>query len=160
MVVWEGTRPLLVEIQALVDYSQLANPRRVAVGLEQNRLSLLLAVLHKHGGLQMADQDVFVNVVGGVKVTETSADLALLMALLSSFRDRPLPKDVVVFGEVGLAGEIRPVPSGQERLNEAFKHGFKKAIVPIANMPKGGIEGMQIHGVKKLSDAIAAFDEL
>ncbi|MGC9550991.1 magnesium chelatase domain-containing protein, partial [Vibrio metoecus] len=121
---------------------------------------VLLAVLHKHGGLQMADQDVFVNVVGGVKVTETSADLALLMALLSSFRDRPLPKDVVVFGEVGLAGEIRPVPSGQERLNEAFKHGFKKAIVPIANMPKGGIAGMQIHGVKKLSDAIAAFDEL
>ncbi|EGQ8124565.1 DNA repair protein RadA [Vibrio parahaemolyticus] len=160
MVVWEGTRPLLVEIQALVDYSQLANPRRVAVGLEQNRLSLLLAVLHKHGGLQMADQDVFVNVVGGVKVTETSADLALVMALLSSFRDRPLPKDVVVFGEVGLAGEIRPVPSGQERLNEAFKHGFKKAIVPAANMPKGGIPGMQIHGVKKLSEAIEAFDEL
>ena len=108
----------------------------------------------------MADQDVFVNVVGGVKVTETSADLALVMALLSSFRDRALPKDVVIFGEVGLAGEIRPVPSGQERLNEAFKHGFKKAIVPAANMPKGGIPGMQIHGVKKLSEAISAFDEL
>lgn len=108
----------------------------------------------------MADQDVFVNVVGGVKVTETSADLALLMALLSSFRDKPLPKDVVIFGEVGLAGEIRPVPSGQERLNEAFKHGFKRAIVPAANMPKGGITGMQIHGVKKLSEAIEAFDEL
>jgi DNA repair protein RadA/Sms len=160
MVVWEGTRPLLVEIQALVDYSQLANPRRVAVGLEQNRLSLLLAVLHKHGGLQMSDQDVFVNVVGGVKVTETSADLALILALLSSFKDRPLPKDVVVFGEVGLAGEIRPVPSGQERLNEAFKHGFRKAIIPASNMPKGGIEGMQIHAVKKLADAISAFDEL
>lgn len=160
MVLWEGTRPLLVEIQALVDYSQLANPRRVAVGLEQNRLSLLLAVLHKHGGLQMADQDVFVNVVGGVKVTETSADLALVMALLSSFRDRPLPKDVVIFGEVGLAGEIRPVPSGQERLNEAFKHGFRKAIIPASNMPKGGISGMQIHAVKKLADAISAFDEL
>lgn len=160
MVIWEGTRPLLVEIQALVDYSQLANPRRVAVGLEQNRLSMLLAVLHKHGGLQMADQDVFVNVVGGVKVTETSADLALLMALLSSFKDRALPKDVVIFGEVGLAGEIRPVPSGQERLNEAFKHGFTKAIVPAANMPKGGITGMQIHAVKNLSEAIQAFDEM
>ncbi|MEZ9903259.1 DNA repair protein RadA [Vibrio breoganii] len=160
MVIWEGTRPLLVEIQALVDYSQLANPRRVAVGLEQNRLSMLLAVLHKHGGLQMADQDVFVNVVGGVKVTETSADLALLMALLSSFKDRALPKDVVIFGEVGLAGEIRPVPSGQERLNEAFKHGFTKAIVPAANMPKGGIAGMQIHAVKNLSEAIQAFDEM
>ncbi|MDA9556405.1 DNA repair protein RadA [Vibrio sp.] len=160
MVLWEGTRPLLVEIQALVDYSQLANPRRVAVGLEQNRLSLLLAVLHKHGGLQMSDQDVFVNVVGGVKVTETSADLALVMALLSSFKDRVLPRDVVVFGEVGLAGEIRPVPSGQERLNEAHKHGFKRAIVPAANVPKEGIAGMQIHGVKKLSEAITAFDEL
>ncbi len=160
MVVWEGTRPLLVEIQALVDYSQLANPRRVSVGLDQNRLSLLLAVLHKHGGLQMADQDVFVNVVGGVKVTETSADLALILALLSSFKDKILPKDVVVFGEVGLAGEIRPVPSGQERLMEAYKHGFRKAIVPAANMPKGGVEGMQIHGVNKLSDAIDAFGEL
>jgi DNA repair protein RadA/Sms len=160
MVIWEGTRPLLIEIQALVDYSQLANPRRVAVGLEQNRLSMLLAVLHKHGAMQMADQDVFVNVVGGVKVTETSADLALLMALLSSFRDRPLPRDVVVFGEVGLAGEIRPVPSGQERLNEAFKHGFTQAIVPSANMPKGGIAGMTIHAVKNLSEAIQAFDEV
>jgi len=160
MVIWEGTRPLLVEIQALVDYSQLANPRRVAVGLEQNRLSLLLAVLHKHGGLQMADQDVFVNVVGGVKVTETSADLALIVALLSSFRDRALSKDVVIFGEVGLAGEIRPVPSGQERLREAFKHGFRKAIIPSANMPKGGVDGMQIYPVNKLSEAIKAFEEL
>nr|WP_086940968.1 DNA repair protein RadA [Thaumasiovibrio occultus] len=160
MVVWEGTRPLLVEIQALVDYSQMANPRRVAVGLEQNRLAILLAVLHKHGGLQMSDQDVFVNVVGGVKVTETSADLALIMALISSFRDRPLPKDLVVFGEVGLAGEIRPVPSGQERLNEAFKHGFKSAIVPAANMPKGGIEGMKIYPVTKLDQAVEIFNDI
>ncbi|WP_434358884.1 DNA repair protein RadA [Parasalinivibrio latis] len=159
IVVWEGTRPLLVEIQALVDYSQLANPRRVAVGLEQNRLALLLAVLHKHGGLQMSDQDVFVNVVGGVKVTETSADLALLLALISSFRDRPLPRDLVVFGEVGLAGEIRPVPSGQERLMEAFKHGFKRAVVPAANMPKKEIEGMKVYGVKKLSEALDVLEE-
>ena len=108
MVLWEGTRPLLVEIQALVDGSQLGNPRRVAVGLEQNRLAMLLAVLHRHGGLYMADQDVYVNVVGGVKVTETSADLALLLAIVSSFQDKSLPKDLVVFGEVGLAGEIRP----------------------------------------------------
>lgn len=160
MVVWEGTRPLLVELQALVDYSQLGNPRRVAVGLEQNRLSLLLAVLHKHGGLQMSDQDVFVNVVGGVKVTETSADLALLLALISSFKDRPLPRDLVVFGEVGLAGEIRPVPNGQERLTEAAKHGFKRAVIPSANAPKKEIAGMKVYGVNKLSDALAVLEEL
>ena len=158
MVLWEGTRPLLVEIQALVDHSMLANPRRVAVGLEQNRLALLLAVLHRHGGLQMADQDVFVNVVGGVKVGETGADLALLLALISSFRNRPLPADLVVFGEVGLAGEIRPVPSGQERISEAAKHGFKRAIVPFANKPKHAVENMQVFTVKKLADALAIVD--
>ncbi len=155
MVVWEGTRPLLVEIQALVDESQLGHPRRVTVGLDQNRLAMLLAVLHRHGGLHCGDQDVFVNVVGGVKVLETSADLALLLSVVSSFRDRPLPRDLIAFGEVGLSGEIRPVPNGQERLQEAAKHGFKRAIVPKANVPKGGIQGMVIVGIDKLSEALA-----
>lgn len=154
MVVWEGTRPLLVEIQALVDYSALANPRRVAVGLEPTRLALLLAVLHRHGGLQVSDQDVFVNVVGGVKVSETSADLALLLAIVSSFKGEPLARELIAFGEVGLAGEIRPVPNGQERLNEAAKHGFKKAIVPLANKPKIAPEGMEVIGVKNLQEAL------
>ncbi len=154
MVLWEGTRPLLVEIQALVDSSQMGNPRRIAVGLDQNRLAMLLAVLHRHGGLMLGDQDVFVNVVGGVKVTETSADLALLLAMVSSFRDKALDRELVVFGEVGLAGEIRPVPSGQERLREAAKHGFKKAIVPKANMPKEPIKGMNVIGITRLSEAL------
>jgi DNA repair protein RadA/Sms len=157
MVVWEGTRPLLVEIQALVDPSQFGQPRRLAVGVEQNRLAMLLAVLHRHGGLSLGDQDVFVNVVGGVKVLETSADLALLAAIASSFRDRELSQELVVFGEVGLSGEIRPVPSGQERLSEAAKHGFKKAIVPKANLPRTPIAGMEIIGVSKLGEML---DEL
>ena len=156
MVVWEGTRPLLVEIQALVDSSSVGHPRRVAVGLEQNRLAMLLAVLHRHGGLQVGDQDVFVNVVGGVKVLETSADLALLLAIVSSFRDRPLPEDLVVFGEVGLSGEIRPVPSGQERLQEAVKHGFRRAIVPSANRPRRALEGMTVVAVDSLAQALDA----
>ncbi|MFQ6370124.1 DNA repair protein RadA [Shewanella sp. YIC-542] len=154
MVVWEGTRPLLVELQVLVDHSALSNPRRVAVGMDSNRLAMLLAVMHRHGGLQMADQDVFVNVVGGVKVTETSADLTLLLAMLSSFRGEVLPRDLVVFGEVGLSGEIRPVPNGQERLVEAAKHGFRRAIVPIANAPKKAPQGMEVIGVSKLSEAL------
>ncbi len=156
MVIWEGTRPLLVELQALVDHSQLANPRRVTLGLEHNRLAMLLAVLHRHGGLQMADQDVFVNVVGGVRVEDTSADLALLLALVSSFRDKALPQELVVFGEVGLSGEIRPVPSGQERLMEAAKHGFTRAIVPWANRPKQAPVGMEVIAVKKLDEALEA----
>ena len=156
MVVWEGTRPLLVEIQALVDDSSSGNPRRVAVGLDHNRLAMLLAVLHRHGGLMVGDQDVFVNVVGGVKVMETSADLALLLAIVSSFRDQILPLDLVVFGEVGLSGEIRPVPSGLERIHEAAKHGFKKAIVPFANAPKEAISGMEVIAVHKLSEALEA----
>ncbi|GAB3037002.1 DNA repair protein RadA [Bowmanella dokdonensis] len=156
MVIWEGTRPLLVEVQALVDYSQMANPRRLAVGLEQNRLAMLLAVLHRHGNIQMNDQDVFVNVVGGVKVSETSADLALLLAMISSFRNQALPRDLIVFGEVGLAGEIRPVPNGAERLAEAAKHGFARAIVPRANVPKQPIQGMKITGVKRLGEALEA----
>ncbi|MEH6470153.1 MAG: DNA repair protein RadA [Halopseudomonas sp.] len=156
MVVWEGTRPMLVEIQALVDESHMANPRRIAVGLDGNRLAMLLAVLHRHGGLHTGDQDVFANVVGGVKVLETSADLALLLAVVSSFRDRPLPQDLVVFGEVGLSGEIRPVPSGQERIREAAKHGFRRAIVPKGNLPKEIINGMEVIGVEKLSEALEA----
>lgn len=154
MVIWEGTRPLLVELQALVDYSQLANPRRLAVGAEHNRLAMLLAVMHRHGGIQMSDQDVFINVVRGVKVEETSADLALIAAMVSSFRDNPLPKDLIIFGEVGLSGEIRPVPSGQERLQEAAKHGFRQAIIPKANMPKHEITGMKIMPVTCLQEAI------
>ncbi|PHR64668.1 DNA repair protein RadA [Pseudidiomarina marina] len=156
MVIWEGTRPLLVELQALVDVSQLANPRRVAVGMETTRLAMLLAVLHRHGGLHMSDQDVFVNVVGGVRVMETGADLALLLAIVSSFRETELPRDLIVFGEVGLSGEIRPVPNGQARLHEAAKHGFTKAIVPVANKPKDKIEGMEVIGVKSLQEALEA----
>lgn len=158
MVVWEGTRPLLVEIQALVDQSHYGSPRRVAVGLDHNRLAMLLAVLHRHGGLMVGDQDVFVNVVGGVRVGETGADLALLLAIVSSFRDRPLPQKLIVFGEVGLSGEIRPVPSGQERLREAAKHGFTRAIVPASNLPRDPVEGIEAVGVKKLSEALEALD--
>ena len=156
MVMWEGTRPLLIEIQALVDDSHLGNPRRVAVGMDQNRLAMLLAVLHRHGGIMVGDQDVFVNVVGGVKVMETSADLAVLLAIVSSFRDRILPQDLIVFGEVGLSGEIRPVPSGHERLREAAKHGFKRAIVPFANAPREKNVGIDVVAVKNLQEALNA----
>lgn len=153
-VTWEGSRPMLVEVQALVDTTHLANPRRVTVGLDNNRLAMLLAVLHRHAGVVTYDQDVFINIVGGVKLLETSADLPVLLASLSSLRNKPLPIDLVAFGEVGLSGEIRPVPSGQERLRDAAKHGFKRAIVPKANAPKGGIEGMEIIAVHKLAEAL------
>ncbi|MCB1735475.1 MAG: DNA repair protein RadA [Gammaproteobacteria bacterium] len=156
MVTREGSRPLLVEVQALVDESRGGNPRRVTLGLEQNRLAMMLAVLHRHGGLPMYDQDVFVNVVGGVRVAETGADLAVLLAVLSSFRDRPMAEGLVVFGEVGLAGEIRPVQHGEERLREAAKHGFTRAIVPRANVPKRGVKGLEIVPVRRLQEAIDA----
>ncbi len=154
MVTMEGSRPLLVEVQALVDESQLGNPRRVAVGLEQNRLAMLLAVLSRHGGVVTHDQDVFINAVGGVRLSETGADLAVLLSILSSLRDRPLPKGLVVFGEVGLAGEIRPVPNGLDRLKEAAKHGFTRAIVPKANLGKRKVEGMEVLGVSRLTEAL------
>ncbi len=155
MVTREGTRPLLVEVQALVDESHGAMPRRVALGLEQNRMAMLLAVMHRHGGISMFDQDVFVNVVGGVKITETAADLPLLISAFSSFRNKPLAQDMVMFGEVGLAGEIRPVPNGEERLKEAVKHGFKRAIVPKLNQPQKKIKGLEIFAAQRLQDVVA-----
>lgn len=154
MVTWEGTRPMLVEVQALVDESHGPQARRLAVGLEQNRMAILLAVLHRHGGIATFDQDVFVNVVGGVKVTETGSDLALLAAVVSSLRNRVFDNETIIFGEVGLAGEIRPVQSGQERLKEAAKHGFKRAIVPFANVPKQTM-GIEVHAVKQLHEVLA-----
>lgn len=153
----EGSRPLLVEVQALVDQSHLGNPRRVCVGLDSQRLAMLLAVLHRHAGIATYDQDVFVNAVGGVRITETGVDLSLLLAVLSSLRNRPLPHDLIVFGELGLAGEIRPVQGGQERLREAAKHGFKHAIVPAGNAPKGQLGEMQIFAVHSLQEAVDHF---
>ena len=155
MVTQEGTRPLLVEIQALVDEAHAPNPRRLSVGLEQNRLAMLLAVLHRHAGIACFDQDVFVNAVGGVKITEPAADLAVLLAIVSSLRNKPLPEKMVVFGEVGLAGEIRPVQRGQERLKEAVKLGFTHAIIPKGNKPKQAIPGMEILAVDRLDEAVA-----
>jgi DNA repair protein RadA/Sms len=160
MATKEGTRPLLVEVQALVDQSHMGNPRRVCVGLDPQRLSMLLAVLHRHSGIATFDQDVFVNAVGGVRVTETGGDLAVLLAVLSSLRDRPVPHDVIIFGEVGLAGEIRPVQGGQERLREAAKHGFKRAIVPYANAPKEIIEGVQVFAAQSLQETVDYFKNL
>jgi DNA repair protein RadA/Sms len=156
MATQEGSRPLLVEIQALVDGANMPNPRRLALGLEGHRLAMLLAVLHRHGGVATADQDVFVNAVGGVKITEPAADLPILLAILSSLRDKPMPAGLVCFGEVGLAGEVRPAPRGQERLKEAAKLGFSVAIIPAANAPKQPIEGLKVIAVNRLSQAIDA----
>ncbi len=155
MVTQEGTRPLLVEIQALVDEAHAPNPRRLSVGLEQNRLAMLLAVLHRHAGVACFDQDVFVNAVGGVKITEPAADLAVLLAIVSSLKNKPLPGKLVVFGEVGLAGEVRPIQRGQERLKEAAKLGFTHAVIPKANKPKQAIAGMEIVAVERLEEAVA-----
>ncbi len=156
LVTQEGSRPMLVEVQALVDDAHSPQPKRLTVGLEQNRLALLLAVLHRHAGIAAFDQDVFINAVGGVRINEPAADLAVLLAIVSSLKDRPLPEKLVVFGEVGLAGEVRPVQRGQERLKEAAKLGFTHAIVPKANRPRQAIEGMTITAVERLADAVDA----
>jgi len=156
----EGTRPLLVEIQALVDTAHAPNPRRLSVGLEQNRLAMLLAVLHRHAGIATMDQDVFVNAVGGVRIGEPAADLAVSLAVVSSLADRPIPSKVVVFGEIGLAGEVRPAPRGQERLKEAAKLGFERAIVPKANLPKGRFPGIEVTAVERIDQAVVLLREL
>lgn len=158
-VIREGSRPMLVEVQALVDESPLGNPRRVSVGLEQNRLAMLLAILHRHGGITCHDQDVFINVVGGVKLSETGADLAVLTAVISSLRNKAIPQDWVVFGEVGLTGEIRPVQAGEERIRDAAKHGFKVALVPAANAPRKAVSGLKVIAVHHLQQAIDALKE-
>jgi DNA repair protein RadA/Sms len=160
MVTQEGTRPLLVEVQALVDASHVPNARRLSVGLEQNRLAMLLAVLHRHAGVAAYDQDVFINAVGGVKISEPAADLAVLLAIQSSMRNKPLPRGLVTFGEVGLAGEIRPAPRGQERLREAAKLGFSIALVPKSNLPRQKIEGLQVIGVERIDQAMDKVREL
>jgi DNA repair protein RadA/Sms len=154
MVTQEGTRPLLVEIQALLDEAHSPSPRRLSLGLEQNRLAMLLAVLHRHAGIACFDQDVFINAVGGVKITEPGADLAVLLAIVSSLKNKPLPEKLVVFGEVGLAGEVRPVQRGQERLKEAAKLGFTHAVIPRANAPKQKIAGMEIIAVERVEEAV------
>ncbi len=154
MATQEGTRPLLVEIQALVDAAHAPNPRRLSVGLESARLAMLLAILHRHAGVVTYDQDVFVNAVGGVKITEPAADLPVLLAIMSSLRNKPLPKGLVVFGEVGLAGEIRPAPRGQERLKEAAKLGFSVALIPKANAPRQPVEGLEVWAVDRVDAAI------
>ncbi len=157
MVTQEGTRPILVEIQALVDEAHAPNPRRLSVGLEQNRLALLLAVLHRHSGIACFDQDVFINAVGGVRITEPAADLAVMMAVVSSLKSKPLPAKLVVFGEVGLAGEVRPVQRGQERLREAAKLGFTHALIPKANKPKQAIAGLTVFAVDRIEEAVLKF---
>ena len=154
VITQEGTRPLLIEVQALVDTAHVPNPRRLSVGLDQNRLALLLAVMHRHAGLALFDQDVFINAVGGVRIGEPAADLAVVLAVVSSFRNRALPRGLAVFGEVGLAGEIRPAPRGQERLREAAKLGFSKVLIPRANAPKRPIEGLQVVELDRIEQAL------
>ena len=160
LVTQEGTRPLLVEIQALVDEAHSPSPRRLCVGLEQNRLAMLLAVLHRHAGIACFDQDVFVNAVGGVKIGEPAADLAVMLAIVSSLRDKPLPRKLIAFGEVGLAGEIRPAPRGQERLREAAKLGFTHALIPKANAPKQAIKGIEVIALERVEQAVDKLREL
>jgi DNA repair protein RadA/Sms len=160
MVTQEGTRPMLVEIQALVDDARAPNPRRLSVGLEQARLALLLAVLHRHAGIACFDQDVFVNAVGGVKIDEPAADLAVLLAIVSSLKNTPLPGKLVVFGEVGLAGEVRPVQRGQERLREAAKLGFTQALIPHANRPRQPIAGLEVMAVRRVEEAVVRVRDL
>ena len=159
MVTQEGTRPLLVEIQALVDTAH-GNPRRLTVGLDAQRLAMLLAVLHRHAGIVCFDQDVFVNAVGGVKIGEPAADLAVLLSITSSLKNKPLPAKLIVFGEVGLAGEIRPAPRGQERLKEAAKLGFTRALIPEANRPKQAIAGIEVIAVRRVEDAVARIRDI
>jgi DNA repair protein RadA/Sms len=156
LVTQEGSRPLLVEVQALVDTAHVPNPRRLSVGLEQNRLAMLLAVLHRHAGVALYDHDVFINAVGGVRIGEPAADLAVLLAIVSSLKSRPLPRGLAVFGEVGLAGEIRPAPRGQERLREAAKLGFSRVLIPRANAPKRPVEGLETGARDRDAEAIAA----
>jgi DNA repair protein RadA/Sms len=156
----EGTRPLLVEIQALVDAAHAPNPRRLSVGLEQNRLAMLLAVLHRHAGIATMDQDVFVNAVGGVRIGEPAADLAVALAIVSSLTDRPIPGKLLAFGEIGLAGEVRPAPRGQDRLKEAAKLGFERAIVPKANAPKGKIAGLEVIALERVDQAVRLLRDL
>jgi len=159
-VLWEGTRPLLVEIQALVTDCQYGNPRRLAVGFDQNRLAMLLAVLSRHGGVFTAQDEIYANVVGGIKVSETSSDLAIIISIVSSLRNKVIPHNVLFFGEIGLSGEIRPVANGHARLNDAAKHGFKKAVIPKGNAPKKAIEGLEIHAVSTLSEALDMLAEI
>jgi len=159
-IVREGTRPILLEVQALVDQCQGGNPRRVALGLEQNRLAMMLAILHRHGSIPLSDQDVFINVVGGMRITETGADLPMLLALFSSFRNKALPDGLVCFGEIGLSGEVRPVHDGQERLREAESHGYKHALIPASNAPRKNTFRINVHPVKTVAEALEYIAEL
>jgi DNA repair protein RadA/Sms len=155
-VLWEGTRPLLVEVQALADQSAPGSARRLSVGMDGNRLSMLLAILHRHGGVAVHDVDVYLNVVGGIRIAETSADLPVILSIYSSIKDKPIPRSLFAFGEIGLSGEVRPCSNGQERIKEAAKHGFLSALVPAGNVAKEALPGVQVRGVRTLAEALAA----